>query len=839
MTTVALEKPRYAIKAPSNLSPRIAWLRDYYFQGVGRAWNNEYTSWTTGTPWDFQYDELTFYIVPETYAFLQTFRSAFQQVARPVALHPEFWSWTLPERRAWFNREVMIRHLPREVLPGDLLAGGRFNIQTSACLTRAETRERDRLVYGPQGSRAAMLWFHNHGYGNAGATSGHVIPDYGRIIREGWKAVHAELEAALAALPEAERRGPRGGQLRAMMTAATMARDLAAEYSRECSRLAGEESDLERRAELEQMADNLRRVPWEPARTFWEAVQSLWLTHMLVMADENYPGPGDSFGRIDQYLLPAWETSIGEGMDPDSGKEILKCFWLHCNTAYDGMIRTGGNQGITAGYGQLLTLSGLGPSGRDMSNDLTYVLLDVIDEMSPILEPKPNVRLHRGTPERLLDRVVEMIASSQGSPFLLNFDERSMAGMMLQARRSGVTELIHEGNVFDYAPVGCLENTMVGNDRSGTVDANLNLLKAVELALTGGYDLIPFHDEMTGKTEPARRWGADTGDATKFQTWDQFWQAYAEQTRSIIRRIVDLYERSESIRARFAPTPYVSCLIRGCAQKGLDITQGGAELGYVTIEAVTYATTVDSLLAVKYLVFDEKACTMTELIQALKVNWVGHEVLQARALHKAPKYGRDDDAADALARQVMELWTDETWAYHTRSTGRQYRPGMLSWNYWVSDGFIMAASPDGRPKGKFLSNALCPSNGADIHGPTANANSVGKALGGKAADGRGDWDGYLNLLPNGGSHTMTFNPSILRDEEHRRKFRAFLRGYVENGGSALQVNLVDASMLRDAQQHPENYRHLLVRVTGYNAYFTTIGRELQNELIARESHSMR
>jgi pyruvate-formate lyase len=839
VTTVALEKPRYAIKAPSNLSPRITWLRDYYFQGVGRAWNNEYTSWTTGTPWDFQYDELTFYIVPETYAFLQTFRSAFQQVARPVALDADFWRMTLPERRAWFNREVMVRYLPREVLPGDLLAGGRFNIQTSACLTRDETRRRDRLVYGPKGSRAAMLWFHNHGYGNAGATSGHLIPDYGRVIREGWKAVHAELEVALAALPEGERRGARGGQLRAMRTAATMARDLAAAYSRECTRLAQDEPDPERRLELEQMADNLRRVPWEPARTFWEAVQSLWLTHMLVMADENYPGPGDSFGRIDQYLFPLWGASIRDGMDLDFGKEILKCFWLHCNTAYDGMIRTGGNQGITAGYGQLLTLSGLGPAGRDMTNDLTYILLDVIDEMSPILEPKPNVRLHRGTPDRLLDRVVEMIASSQGSPFLLNFDERSMAGMMLQARRSGVTDLIHAGNVFDYAPVGCLENTMVGNDRSGTVDANLNLLKAVELALTGGYDLIPFHDEMTGKTEPARRWGADTGEATRFQTWDQFWQAYAEQTRSIIHRIVDLYEQSESIRACFAPTPYVSCLVRGCAQKGLDITQGGAELGYVTIEAVTYATTVDSLLAVKYLVFDEKACTMAELIQALKDNWVGHEVLQARAVHKAPKYGRDDDAADGLARQVMELWTDETWAHRTRSTGRQYRPGMLSWNYWVSDGFIMAASPDGRPKGKFLSNALCPSNGADIHGPTANANSVGKVLGGKAGDGRGDWEGYLNLLPNGGSHTMTFNPSILRDAEHRRKFKAFLRGYVENGGSALQVNLVDAGMLRDAQQHPENYRHLLVRVTGYNAYFTTIGRELQNELIARESHSMR
>jgi formate C-acetyltransferase len=503
------------------------------------------------------------------------------------------------------------------------------------------------------------------------------------------------------------------------------------------------------------------------------------------------------------------------------------------------MIRTGGNQGITAGYGQLFTISGMGSSGLDMSNDLTYILLDVIDEMSPILEPKPNVRLHRNTPEKLLTRVVEMVASSQGSPFLLNFDERSMAGMMLQAKKSGVTALINQHNVFDYAPVGCLENTMVGNDRSGTVDANLNLLKAVELTLTGGYDLLPFTDPMTGKVDEVKRWGEVTGDTIQFENWEQFWQAYATQTRAIIRRIVALYEQSESLRARFAPTPYLSCMVKGCAQKGLDITQGGAELGYVTIEAVTYATTVDSLLAVKYLVYDHKFCTIAELVQALCDNWVGHEVLQARALHKAPKYGRDDDAADDLARQVMDLWTEETWKYRTQSTGRQFRPGMLSWNYWVADSFILPASPDGRPQGKFLSNALCPSNGADINGPTANVNSVGKVLGGKAADGKGDWGEYLNLLPNGGSHTMTFNPSILRDPEHRDKFKAFLRGYIENGGSALQVNLINTDLLRDAQKNPENYRHLLVRVTGYNAYFTSIGRELQNEIIARESHQMR
>jgi formate C-acetyltransferase len=375
---------------------------------------------------------------------------------------------------------------------------------------------------------------------------------------------------------------------------------------------------------------------------------------------------------------------------------------------------------------------------------------------------------------------------------------------------------------------------MVGNDRSGTVDCNLNLLKAVELALTGGKDLLPFVHPVTGKTEPVRQDGPATGDARTFARWDQFWGAYVAQTRHIIDRCAEVYEASEAIRAAYFATPYLSCLVKGCAEKGVDVTAGGAEINLVTLEAVTYATTVDSLLAVKYLVFDEKLCTMAELIDALRANWVGHEVLQARAKNKAPKYGRDDDDADRMARDVMTLWTEECWKHVTRATHRRFRPGMLSWNYWVGDGFVLPASPDGRPKGQFLSNAICPSNGADIHGPTANANSVGKALGGKAA--AGDWEGYLNVLPNGASHTITFNPSLLRDPEHRAKFKAFLRGYAETGGTALQINILDPEMLRDAQAHPREYRHLLVRVTGYNAYFTSIGRELQNEVIARLSH---
>ncbi len=835
MTLPALQKEIPEIKKPKSLSSRISWLRDYYFKGTERAWNNEYTAWSTGTPWDIQFNEMTFYIVPETYMLMQTMVSSYRQAARPVDLDKNFWSWSLPERRAWFVKETMVSHVPKEILPGDLIAGGRFNVQTSLCLNREEQKQYDKLTAGKQGARAAMKWFHDHGYGNSGATSGHLIPGHERALQIGWKGIHEDLTRKYNQLNQAEKSGTKGSQLRAMITASTMPRDFSAAYAKLCRNLAKPGTDPIRKEELMQMAQNLDRVPWEPPKTFWEAVQALWITHMLIMSDENYPGPGISFGRIDQYLLPFWEHSLNMGMNREFGKEILKCFWIHCNTAYDAMIRNG-NQGITAGFGQLITLSGMGKGGKDLTNDLTYAFLEVIDEMTPILEPKPNVRLHRNSPEPLLDKVTDMISSSQGAPFLLNFDERSMAGMMLEAKMSGISHLINEENVFNYAPVGCLENTMVGNDRSGTVDNNLNLLKAVELAMTGGKDLLPYRNPMTGKVEKITQDGPVTGDATGFQTWPEFWKAFEAQVRYIIRKCVDLYERSESIRKEYFNTPYLSCLVKGCAEKGLDVTQGGAEISYTTIEAVTYATTVDSLLAIKYLVFDEKKCTMSELIQALKDNWQGHEILQAIAKNKAPKYGRDDDEADRMATQVMELWCEETWKHTTRSTGRKFRPGMLSWNYWAGDGYVMAASADGRRKGQFLSNAICPSNGADIHGPTANANSVGKALGGKSKTA-GFWEDYVNHLPNGASHTITFNPSIIRDPEHRDKFKAFLRGYTENGGTALQVNILDPKVLIDAQKNPQDYRHLLVRITGYNAYFTTVGRELQNEVIQRVSHN--
>jgi formate C-acetyltransferase len=299
--------------------------------------------------------------------------------------------------------------------------------------------------------------------------------------------------------------------------------------------------------------------------------------------------------------------------------------------------------------------------------------------------------------------------------------------------------------------------------------------------------------------------------------------------------LVEVNNATETIRGKYLPTPYLSSFVQGCIEKGKDVRNGGAELSFITVEGVGYATTVDSLLAIKEMVFDEKKFTMEELKQALIDDFQGKEntIMQTILKNKAPKYGNDVDKADELAREVMKTWSDETWNYKS-PTGFQYRPGMLSWNYWAgADAMLTPATPDGRNESTFLSNAICPTDGADKKGPTAVTNSVGKALGGKTEDGE-----YINYLPNGASHTITFNPSIIRDPEHKEKFKAYLRGYIENGGTCLQINMLDADVLRDAQKHPENYDDLLVRVTGYNAYFTAIGKELQDEIIARESHKM-
>ncbi len=793
-----LAEPAVNLWSPSDkLSPRIRKLRDEYFSYSERDYfRNEVMPFTTGQPWDVVYSEHTWGVAPEVFPFMDAFKAALLVDAQTVPLDQEFWREPTIIRRALFFREVVEKYLPVQVLEGELIVGGQFNTASSRTLTKSEARKFKKME---KSYVRTLKELDTYGYGNAGATPGHLIPDYPTVLNIGFKGLQEKFEALRAQAASPAHRD----FLQALIICTEVPRTLAGRYAQKLRELSARESEPGRRQELLRMAEICARVPWEPARGYWEAMQSLWFTHLLVMAAESYPGPGLSYGRFDQFLYPFYEQDLKSGaLDRDLAKEILESFFIKNNYVYDFQGRVGNNQGINSSFGQLITLSGMGPRGEDLTNDFTYLCLDVIEEIN-LLEPKPNVRLHKNTPDRLLRRLVEIVSRAQGAPFLINFDEISMRALKWIG--------LPPDKLWDYAPVGCLENTLQGNDRSGTVDVNINLAKAVELVLFNG------QDQATGKQV-----GPRTGDPRQFKTFGEFFQAYERQTLHVMEKLIGLYNLSDEIRARFEPVPYLSALVRGCETSGKDVTQGGAEINFITMEAAALATTVDSLLAVKKLVFEEKKIGMAELIQAIEANYEGHDLLRQKLINKAPKYGNDDTSADELARRVSQFWSEAVTRYTSPFTGRRYRAGYLSWNYWIAYAPKTAATPDGRRRGAFLSNGVCPVNGADRHGPTAVINSVGNL--------------NLTTIPNGSSHTLSLSPSLARGKEHQEKLMGLLRANIEHGSSALQINVLDPETLKRAQKNPDEYRNLLVRVTGYNAYFVTLGKEIQDEIITRESH---
>jgi formate C-acetyltransferase len=730
--------------------------------------------------------------------FLQGARSYLRAAARPVELPQGFWDEPLVVRQALFFQEVLWRYLPVQILEGELIVGSHFSTALSRCLKKDEAKARDSEE---KSFLKQVQLLNSLGVGNCGAVPGHFVPNYRKVLRIGWKGIQDE---AMPAAAEQGRTLDQRNLARAIVICAGAVHLLMERYAGEAERLAEAQSDSPRRNELREIARICHKVPWLPPETFPEALQSLWMTHMLVMAAESYPGPGVSPGRIDQYLYPYYKRDLDESrLTREQAKEWLQCFWIKHNYAYDYQGWSGTNQGINSSFGQLITLAGMDAKGNDASNDLTYLMLEVIEEMN-LLEPKPNIRIHAGSSDRLLERIVDMIAHAQGSPFLINFDENSIAGLRWEG--------LPEEELWDYTPVGCLENTLAGCDRSGTVDVNLNLAKAVELALNDGRDMAS-----------GRQVGPRTGDPRAFASFQQFFDAFKTQLRYLLEWIIRVNNIADAGRGRWEPVPYNSALVDGCLENGKDSNAGGARHNFLTVEGIALATAVDSLAAVKKLVLEERQITMEQLLEAIRLNFEGRESIRQMLLNKAPKYGNDESYADDIARETSRFWSEEAFR-HNSPTGKRYRGGYLSWNYWVAYAPSTAATPDGRRRGQFLSNAVCPVNGADRRGPTAVIKSVGKL--------------DLMTVPNGASHTMSFSPALLREPEQREKMVALLRAYGKVGGTCVQVNVIDANTLREAQKHPQEYGNLLVRVTGYNAYFVGLGKEIQDEIITRESHQL-
>jgi len=789
LDTCAPVLPAQLWSAAPTLSPSVKKLRDEYWNFYERRFTNQVRAYTTGTAWDYVYPIWSWTNVPEVALFQRGFRSYLGAAATRVELPPDFWSEPLVVRQALFFRQVVRRYLPVEILDGELIVGGQFSTALSRCLKKDEQRARDK-----EEERFLKEWhaLNDTGVGNCGAVPGHLVPDYPKVLRIGWKGIQDEARAYSSDLG------------RAIVVCADAVHEFTARYAVEANRLADAERDPVRREELREIARIVAKVPWLPPETFPEALQALWTTHMLLMAAESYPGPGISPGRVDQYLYPYYKADLESGrLTREQAKEWLECWWIKHNYAYDYQGWVGTNHGINSSFGQLITLGGMTADGSDASNDLTYLMLDIIEEIN-LLEPKPNIRVHARTADRLLKRVVEMLAHAQGSPFLINFDENAIAGLRWQG--------LPEDRLWDYAPVGCLENTLAGDDRSGTVDVNLNLAKAVELALNDGRDL------QTGK-----QIGPRTGDPRTFASFEQFFDAFKTQLHYLVQWIIRVNNLADVGRARWEPVPYLSALVGGCLESGKDANAGGARYNFLTVEGVALATTADSIAAVKKLVYETRQIAMSDLLTALKANFEGHENLRQMLVNRAPKYGNDDPYADDIAREISHVWTEEAFK-HTAPTGKKYRGGYLSWNYWIAYAPTTAATPDGRRRGQFLSNAVCPVNGADRKGPTSVIKSVGHL--------------DLQTAPNGASHTISFSPSLVQNPENQQKMMALLRAYGKVGGTALQVNVIDANTLREAQKHPDAYHNLLVRVTGYNAYFVGLGKEIQDEIIARESHAL-
>jgi len=783
-------------EASDTLSPRIRHLRDYYFMDEQREFQNNVMSFTTGIPNDVVYQILDFISVPDMLGgVLQANRDGLAAMAAGVDLPPDFWDQLLIIRKALFFHRVL-QELPVDILDGELIVGGRFCTSLSTCLTEEETEE-FRRIEGDLIKKSERIL--SRGLSCGGITPGHIIQNHAKVLQKGFKGIKEEAEAFL----ERAASGAERELLKAIIICCDAVAEFSHRYAEEARRLGGKERETARKEELAAIAQVCDRVPYNPARTFHEALQATWFSHMLEMIAESYPGPGVSYGRLDQYLYPFYRKDLDEGrLSREEAKDLFECFSIKHNYAYDYQT-TGGPHGRNAGFGQLITLGGQGLNGEDLTNDLTYLILESFYELN-MLEPKLNLRVHSGTPRELLSTACRMVRDTQGSPFILNFDR-----IVIEALEG--EGMSHEDAV-DYGVVGCLENTAQGNDTSGTVDVHFNVAKSVELALNDG------RDWRTGE-----RLGAETGDPLQFESFEQVMEAYKEQLRATVQYVAGITSGCDALRGKYVPCPFLSAVMDGCAEKGKDIRDGGAVYNFTTFNGVGIATAADSLAAIKKAVFEDKRLTMAELLEALRANFEGKEDVRQILLTRAPKFGNDDDYVDSIARDIFRFWCQELGQYVT-PTGKEFRAGYLSWNHFIHDGAVTAATPNGRRAGEPLSNGVSPSQGCDVKGPTAVMKSVAK-LG-------------FELLPSGASHTMTVSPTALQTDEQLDKFAALLRTYNDLGGTSLQFNVIDGETLRDAQKEPESYQNLLVRVTGYNAYFVGLTRGLQDEIIARVEHRL-
>ncbi len=630
---------------------------------------------------------------------------------------------------------------------------------------------------------------------------GHTVLD-DKIYHKGMLDFIADIDRSLARLdfyndPEAYAKQE---ELRAMRICARALIRFAERHAERAEELAAQEPDPRRRAELQRIAAICRHVPAHPPRDFWEALQYYWFVHLGVTIELN---PWDAFnpGRLDQHLYPFYRKGLEDGtLTREQAEELLQCFWIKFNNqpAPPKVGVTAAESSTYTDFAQI-NLGGLKPDGSDGVNELTYLLLDVIEEMR-LLQPSTSIQVSKKSPDRFIRRAAEIIRTGFGQPSIFNCD------LIVQ-------ELVRQGKSLIDARCGgssgCVEVGAFGKE-SYILTGYLNMPKVLEITLNNGVDPLTGH-----------KIGLQTGDPRTFQSFEELLEAYRKE----LQYFVDIKIRGnnviERLYATYMPAPFLSILIDDCIARGKDYHDGGARYNTTYIQGVGLGTITDAMTAIRYHIFDHHTWSMEELLAALRDDFAGREAMRQTLLHRTPKYGNDDDYADGIMVQLFEAYFQAIDGRPNTKGGR-YHINLLPTTVHVYFGSRVGATPDGRRAGTPLSEGVSPVQGADRRGPTAVLRSVAK----------------MDHARTGGTLlNQKFSPQVLASDEGLDKLVQLVRTYFRLDGHHIQFNVVDAATLRAAQQNPDEYRNLIVRVAGYSDYFCDLGKVLQDEIIARTEHT--
>lgn len=628
---------------------------------------------------------------------------------------------------------------------------------------------------------------------------GHTVAGY-KIFRTGMLDLIQEAEETIAGLDfVADREAySKKEELKAMIIAANALIAFANRHADALELLAATETDVQRAAELTEMARICRRVPAHAPSTFHEVLQHYWFVHLGVVTELN---PWDSFnpGRLDQHLFPYYAQEVENGtLTREWAVELLESFWVKFNN-HPSPPKIGVTAQESSTYTDfcLINLGGVKADGSDAVNEMSYILLDVIEEMR-LLQPSSMVQLSKVNPDSFIDRAVKITKTGFGQPSIFNTD-------------AIVQELVNQGKTIEDArnggASGCVEAGAFGTE-SYILCGYFNLPKILEITLHNGFD------PRTGE-----QLGPKTGEPTRFE---ELLDAFTTQVNHFVQMKIAGNNAIEKIFMTHMPTPFLSLIIEDCIANGKDYIEGGSRYNTNYIQGVGMGTMTDALTAIRKHVYEDKILSISELRKALVADFRGYDSLLHTLLHKTPKYGNDDNYADAQLVKVFDIYYDAVKG-HRSPRGAEYRINLLPTTCHVYFGSVMHASADGRRSGMPVSEGISPVQGADVNGPTSVVKSAAK----------------IDHLQTGGTLlNQKFSPSFFADETAIRKVSSLVRSYFRMNGHHIQFNVVDAATLREAQQHPERYRSLIVRVAGYSDYFNDLGPELQNEIIRRTEHEM-